>query len=50
MFKQITARNYSRLHTRARKLAKQFGIRWAASFLMAHGYPIERTMLILLGK
>lgn len=43
----MTTQNFSRLHTRARRIMKMFGVRWAASFLMAHGYPIERTMIIL---
>lgn len=46
---EITTANYSRLHSRARSLAKRFGVRWAASFLMAHGTPVEKTVKILLG-
>lgn len=44
---EMTTQSFSRLHSRARKLAKTQGTRWAASFLMAHGYTIERTLRVL---
>lgn len=45
----LTCPSLSRAKTRARKLAKTHGIRWAASFLMALGYSVDESRAILLG-
>lgn len=43
----INPPSLSRAHSRARKLSKRFGVRWAASFLCALGYSIEDALTIL---
>lgn len=48
MFAAVTVPSLSQAHTRARKLARKHGIRWAASFLCALGVPLETALIVLL--
>lgn len=43
-----TVPSLSRAHTKARRLARQYGIRWAASFLCAVGVDINTARRVLL--
>lgn len=48
MFATITVPSLSRAHTRAKKIAKVHGIRWAASFLCALGVELNTARKVLL--
>lgn len=45
---EMTTQSVSRLHSRARAIARKHGIRWAASFLCALGVPLETARRVLL--
>lgn len=46
----LTVPSLSRAHTKARKLSKLFGVRWAASFLCAVGVDINTARRVLLSR
>lgn len=46
----LTVPSLSRAHTKARRLAKTFGVRWAASFLCAVGVDINTARKVLLTR
>lgn len=44
----LTVPSLSRAHSKARRLARQHGIRWAASWMAAVGIPLETARKVLL--
>lgn len=48
MFATVTVPSLSHAHTRARAIARNHGIRWAASFLCALGVDVSTARRVLL--